>query len=122
MNGLNQAYGKYKYIYLKLHIKLNKIKLRGLSKMTESDQFTKDKDLINNIRHKLEVEFDIHSDILEDNKIGIEEFNGYIDDDEKYEDIEALGNSICNCLRERFDNDFDYSLLESGYELAIQVI
>ena len=90
--------------------------------MTESDHFTKDKDLIEEVRHRLEVGFDIHSEVLGDGKLGIEEFNGYIDDNERYEDIESLGDSICNWLRKRFDNDFSFDILSQGYELVVQII
>ena len=90
--------------------------------MTEDCQHTNDKELINTIRQALREGFDIETEYIGEGKIGIEEFNGYINSDDKYEDIESLGDSICNWLSNRFDNDFDYSLLESGYELIIFII
>ena len=90
--------------------------------MTEEDQFTKDKELINTIRQGLREEFDIESEYVGDSRIGISEFDGYINSDEHYEDIEGLAESLCDWLRIRFDNDFTYELLSEGYEFIISVI
>ena len=111
----------------RIHIKYkninnNKLNEREEGTMTESDQHTNDKELMSDIKKKLRNKFNIRTEYIGDGKLGIEEFNGYIDSEEHYEDIESLGDSICNWLRIKFDNDFDYSLLESGYELTIQVI
>ena len=90
--------------------------------MTEEDQFTKDKELINTIRQALREGFDIETEYIGDGKLGIEEFNGYINSEEHYEDIEGLAENIVEWLRQRFDNDFDYELLSQGYELTIIVL
>ena len=90
--------------------------------MTESDQTTKDEELIEKIRQGLNDEFDIESDCIDSSRIGISEFNGYINSEEHYEDIEGLAENIVEWLRQRFENDFTYELLVNGYELVLQVI
>lgn len=90
--------------------------------MTESDQITKDKELIEDIRGKLRSKFKLETEYIGDGKLGINEFNGYINSDEYYEDIEGLAESLCDWLRIKFDNDFDYQLINEGYEITIQVI
>lgn len=90
--------------------------------MTENDQITKDKELIEDIRGKLRSKFKIETEYIGDSKLGIEEFNGYIDTEIKYEDMESLGENLCDWLRIRFDDDFTYEVLSEGYELVLQVI
>lgn len=90
--------------------------------MTEECQHTKEETIINKIREELRRKFDIETEYIGDGKLGIEEFNGYINTENKYEDIEGLGESLCDWLRIRFDNDFTYEVLVDGYELILQVI
>ena len=70
----------------------------------------------------LKNKFDLHSEVIGDNKLGIEEFNGYIDSEKQFEIIEDLAENLCGWLRKRHDNDFDYELLSEGYELTIIVL
>lgn len=90
--------------------------------MTESDQITKDKELIEDIRGKLRNKFSIETECIGDGKLGIEEFNGYIDSEEQFDIIEDLAENLCGWLRIKFDNDFDYQLINEGYEITIQII
>jgi hypothetical protein len=90
--------------------------------MTEEDQTTKEEMLISIIQEELVHNFNLETEYIGEGKLGIEEFNGYIDTEIKYEDIESLGESLCDWLRQRHDNDFSYELLSEGYELTIIVI
>ena len=90
--------------------------------MTEECQHTKEETIINKIREELRRKFDIDTEYIGDGKLGIEEFNGYIDSEEQFDIIEDLGESLCEWLRFKFDNDFTYELLVDGYELILQVI
>ena len=90
--------------------------------MTEECQATKDKLLIEEIQGELRSKFNIETEYIGDGKLGIEEFNGYINTEIKYEGIKSLGESLCDWLRIRFDNDFDYEVLSEGYELTIEII
>lgn len=90
--------------------------------MTEEDQITKEELLIEDIRGKLRNKFKLETEYIGDGKLGIEEFNGYINTEIKYENIESLGESLCDWLRIRFDNDFDYELLSYGHELVLEII
>ena len=93
--------------------------------MTEECQHTtKDKEelLIEDIRGELRSKFKLETEYIDDGKLGIEEFNGYVNTEIKYEDMESLGESLCDWLRQRHDNDFDYELLSYGYELTIIIL
>ena len=90
--------------------------------MTEEDQATKEELLIENIRGELRSNFSIETEYIGEGKLGIDESNNYINTENKYEDIEGLGESLCEWLRFKFDNDFDYELLSQGYELTIIVL
>ena len=92
--------------------------------MTEECQHTKDKEeiIINNIQEELRNKFSIETEYIGEGKLGIDESNNYINTENKYEDIEGLGESLCEWLRFKFDNDFDYELLSQGYELTIIVL
>ena len=92
--------------------------------MTEECQHTKDKEeiIINNIQEELRRKFDIETEYIGDGKLGIEEFNGYIDSEEQFDIIEDLAENLCGWLRIKFDNDFDYQLINEGYEITIQII
>ena len=87
--------------------------------MTEEDQTTKEELLIDTIQEELRSKFKLETEYIGDGKLGIEEFNGYINAEIKYEDMESLGESLCDWLRQRHDNDFDYELLSYGHELTI---
>lgn len=89
--------------------------------MTEEEQATKEELLIDIIQEELTHSFNLHSESLNGN-IFISEFNGYINTEIKYEDIESLGESLCDWLRQRHDNDFDYELLSQGHELTIIIL
>ena len=92
--------------------------------MTEECQHTKDKEeiIINNIQEELRNKFSIETEYIGDGKLGIEEFNGYIDSEEQFDIIEDLAENLCGRLRIKFDNDFDYQLINEGYEITIQII
>ena len=92
--------------------------------MTEECQHTKDKEeiIINNIQDELINKFSIETEYIGDGKLGIEEFNGYIDSEEQFDIIEDLAENLCGWLRIKFDNDFDYQLINEGYEVTIQII
>ena len=90
--------------------------------MTEEDQATKEELLIENIRGELRSNFSIETEYIGEGKLGIDESNNYINTENKYEDIEGLGESLCEWLRFKFDNDFDYEILSQGYELTIIVL
>ena len=90
--------------------------------MTEEDQTTKDEELIDTIQEKLRSKFKLETEYIGGEKLGIEEFNGYINTEIKYEDIKSIGEILCDWLRIRFDNDFDYEVLSEGYELTIEII
>ena len=90
--------------------------------MTEECQATKDKLLIEEIQGELRSKFNIETEYIGDGKLGIEEFNGYIDSEEQFDIIEDLAENLCGWLRIKFDNDFDYQLINEGYEITIQII
>lgn len=90
--------------------------------MTEECQHTKEETIINKIREELRRKFDIDTEYIGDGKLGIEEFNGYIDSEEQFDIIEDLAESLCDWLRKRHDNDFDYELLSQGHELIIIIL
>ena len=91
--------------------------------MTEECQHTtKEEIIINNIQEELRNKFSIETEYIGDGKLGIEEFNNYINTEIKYEDMESLGESLCDWLRQRHDNDFDYELLSYGHELTIIIL
>ena len=90
--------------------------------MTEECQHTKEEAIINKIREELRRKFNIETEYIGDGKLGIEEFNGYIDSEEQFDIIEDLADSLCEWLRIKFDNDFDYEVLSEGYEITIQII
>lgn len=92
--------------------------------MTEECQHTKDKEeiIINNIQEELRSKFKLETEYMGDGKLGIEEFNGYVDSEEQFDIIEDLAENLCGWLRIKFDNDFDYQLINEGYEITIQII
>ena len=90
--------------------------------MTEECQHTKEETIISKIREELRRKFNIDTEYIGDGKLGIEEFNGYIDSEEQFDIIGDLGESLCEWLRIKFDNDFDYRLMDEGYEITIQII
>ena len=93
--------------------------------MTNSDTITNDENFnkeINEIRGKLKRSFYIETEYLGDGVIAISELNGYINSDNTYIDIEYLGDKLIQWLRNRYDYDFDFSILENGHELSIKVI
>ena len=90
--------------------------------MTEECQHTKEETIISKIREELRRKFAIDTEYIGDGKLGIEEFNVYIDSEEQFDIIEGLGESLCEWLRIKFDNDFDYELINEGYEITIQII
>ena len=90
--------------------------------MTEERQTTKEEIIINNIQEELRNKFSIETEYIGNGKLGIEEFNGYVNTEIKYEDMESLGESLCDWLRQRHDNDFDYELLSYGHELTIIIL
>ena len=89
--------------------------------MTESDQTTKDEELIDAIQEKLRSKFKLETEYIGDNKLGIEEFNGYIDSDNKYYDVEGLCEDLCKWIGDKFDVDCNYSILDSGYEIILEI-
>ena len=91
--------------------------------MTEECQHTtKEEIIINNIQEELINKFSIETEYIGDGKLGIEEFNGYIDSEEQFDIIEDLAENLCGWLRVKFDNDFDYQPINEGYEITIQMI
>ena len=90
--------------------------------MCEIDQTSKEMTLISNIRKGLKNKFDLHSEIIGDSKIGIEEFNGFINSDDTYYEVEGLCISLCDWITNKFDVDCNYSLIYTGYEIVIEVI
>lgn len=90
--------------------------------MTEECQHTKEEAIISKIREELRRKFNIDTEYIGNGKLGIEEFNGYIDSEGQFDIIEGLGESLCEWLRIKFDSDFDYQLINEGYEITIQII
>lgn len=90
--------------------------------MQDNDQTSEEKTLISNIRKGLKKKFDLDSELIGEGKIGIEEFNGYIVSDDKYKDTEELAETLCEWVIERFNTYCDYSLIDMGYEIVIEVI
>jgi hypothetical protein len=90
--------------------------------MTEEDQHTKEELLLDKIQEELKGKFNIGTEYIGDGKLGVDEFNGYINTEIKYEDMESLGESLCDWLRQRHDNDFDYDILSQGHELIITIL
>ena len=89
--------------------------------MCEIDQTSEETTLIANIRKGLKKKFDLHSEMIGDSKLGIEEFNGYIDSDNKYYDVEGLCEDLCKWIGYKFDVDCDYSILNQGYEIILEI-
>lgn len=73
------------------------------------------------IKERLEKKFYLKS-CIKGNKLCFDEFNGYIVDDEEYEKVENLCESICDLIQEDYDCFCDYSILDSGYEFVIEII
>ena len=90
--------------------------------MCEIDQTSEGTTLITNIIRGLKKKFDLHSEIIGDSKIGIEEFNGFINSDDTYYEVEGLCISLCDWIMNKFNVYCDYSLIDTGYELVIEVI
>ena len=86
--------------------------------MCEIDQTSEEMTLISNIRKGLKNKFDLHSEIIGNSKIGIEEFNGFIVNDNTYYEVEGL----CDWIMNKFDVYCDYEILEEGYKIVIQII
>lgn len=90
--------------------------------MQDNDKTSEEMTLISNIRKGLKNKFDLHSEIIGDSKIGIEEFNGFINSDDTYYEVEGLCESLCDWIMNKFNVYCNYSLIDTGYELVIEVI
>ena len=90
--------------------------------MCEIDQTSEETTLIANIRKGLNKKFDLHSKGIGDSKIGIEEFNGFINSDDTYYEVEGLCISLCDWITNKFNVYCNYSLIDTGYEIVIEVI
>ena len=96
--------------------------------MNENDTITNDEWIkeyieldITEIMEELKARFDIETEYLGDGILAINEFSGYINSEDRYEDIEFLGENIVEKLRILYDYDFDYDILRHGYELTIHI-
>jgi hypothetical protein len=57
---------------------------------------------------------------IKGDKLVTEKFNGYINSDDTYLEIERKAIMVCDYITENYDYFSDYSIL-SGYELVIEV-
>lgn len=72
------------------------------------------------IKQKLKGKYDLEVEIKE-SKLCCSNFTGYINCDEKHIKIEELCIAICDWIGYVYDFDCDYSLLDEGYEFAIEI-
>lgn len=56
-----------------------------------------------------------------DNKIYCDEFNGYINDDDTYLDIEEFCNGVCDYIERKYDCFTSFEVLGEGYEFIIEL-
>lgn len=70
----------------------------------------------NKINRKFELGF-----YIKGNKLITEKLNGYIDSDDRYEEIEEDAIIICDYIIDEFDCSCSFEILDEGYELAIEI-
>lgn len=58
---------------------------------------------------------------IKGDKLVAEKFNGYINSDDTYLEIERKAIMACDYITENYDYFSDYSILDGGYEFVIEV-
>lgn len=75
---------------------------------------------VTELSNDLKQKYDLSAEI-KGNKLCFDEFNIYINSDDRYCEIQDLCESICERIQDRYDCFCDYSILDEGYEFIIEV-
>lgn len=73
------------------------------------------KNIVEDLKCKFDLDFEIKG-----NKIHNGEFNGYINEDERYEDVQELCENLCYYIEMEYDCFTDYSLIDEN-EIVIEI-
>ena len=71
---------------------------------------------LDELRRKFDIELKIR-----ENKLYYNNFNGYMENDDTYNEMQKMCEDICDYIEEKYECFTDYSILDEGYEFVIEV-